>query len=737
MAVISPPPKLQFFDAAGRPLVGGKLYTYRAGTSTPQATFTDSTGLVQNTNPIILDARGECSVWLDSYDTKFVLRDAADALIWTQDHVGENTVTLRADLAATGGAGMVGFLADGDGAVARTLQSKARESVSIKDFGAAGDGVANDTTAFENFVTYCAQYGATGFIPAGTYLIDTSIRTFSGSKPFVIRGEGRGATILKNRNTAASFIYWTGANGLSFENLKIDGAFTGLPSAPVSGGTLVLVNSNDNTVRGVDFINIYRVALMIYNDHQTTTTNVYGGHIIDNCRAYGPSNYSGNVGPSAFLIADVINSKITNCYVSQIGLYGYEFKNDCSNTLISNCVAEDTYYPLYFGGDGAHTELGYVKNSLIENCTVRRATSGAAITMGLASNNTVRNISIDNTGVATPNFSVYIHNGSNNNSVTGIDLKGRNYEAVTVHTGSNGNVIEFTNMNDGAYGGRGSTGIANDCANNTVIFGNRDSTHPLYLESYSFNNNNIFDRKFNLENYDASVKPLKKIRFGDVGLDDLPSTSKGLAIVGSDVNYYQTSAQGSTYQYFGSFAKFDIAAVRYRLTDGTKFEYLYNGTSTFTYITDSIGYYPQADNTQKLGEASYRWSTVYAGAGTINTSDARDKQDVEELTGAELRVARSLKGLFRKFRFKDAVAEKGDEARIHVGVLAQDVKEAFEREGLDGFRYAVLCWDEWAELPEVTDENGKIIEPHRPAGNRYGIRYDELYSFIFGALANA
>jgi hypothetical protein len=634
-------------------------------------------------------------------------------------------------------AAVVGFLQSGSGAVARDVQTKIRESVSIKDFGAAGDGITNDTAAFENFVTYCAQYGATGFIPAGTYLIDPSTRTFSGNKPFVIRGEGRGATILKNRNTAASFIYWTGPNGVAFENLKIDGAFTGLPSTPVSGGTLVLVNSNDNTVRGVDFVNIWRVALMIYNDHQTTTTNIYGGHTIDNCRVYGPSNYSGNVGPSAFLIADVVNSKITKCYISQIGLYGYEFKNDCSNTLISNCVAEDTYYPLYYGGDGAHTELGYVKNSLIENCTVRRATSGVAITMGLASNNTVRNISIDSTGVATPNFPIYISNGSNNNSVTGIDLKGRNYEAVTVRTGSNGNVVEFTNMNDGAYGGRGSTGIANDCANNTVIFGNRDSAQPLYLESYSFNNNNIFDRKYNLENYDASVKPLKKIRFGDVGLDALPSTSKGLALVGSDVNYYQTSAQGSTYQYFGSFAKCDIAGVRYRLTDGTKFESLYNGTATFTYVTDSIGYYPQADNTQKLGGVSNRWSTVYAGTGTINTSDARDKQDVEELTGAELRVAQSLKGLFRKFRFKDAVAEKGADARIHVGVIAQDVKEAFEREGLDGFRYAVLCWDEWTEQPEVTDEEGKVIEPHRPAGNRYGIRYDELYSFIFGALANA
>ena len=646
-------------------------------------------------------------------------------------------------------AALAGFVQSGAGAVARDVQTKIRESVSIKDFGAVGDGVANDTAAFENFVTYCAQYGATGFIPAGTYLIDPSTRTFSGNKPFVIRGEGRGATILKNRNAAASFIYWTGPNGVAFENLKIDGAFTGLPSTPVSGGTLVLVNSNDNTVRGVDFVNIWRVALMIYNDHQTTTTNIYGGHVIDNCRVYGPSNYSGNVGPSAFLLADVVNTKITNCYISQIGLYGYEFKNDCSNTLISNCIAEDTYYPLYYGGDGAHTELGYVKNSLMENCTVRRATSGAAITMGLASNNTVRNINIDNTGVATTNFSVYISNGSNNNSVTGIDLKGRNYEAVTVRTGSNGNIVEFTNMNDGAYSGRGCTGIANDCANNTVIFGNRDSTQQLYLESNSFNSNNIFDRKFNLENYDASVKPLKKIRFGDVGLDNLPGASKGLAIVGSTADYFQVTAQGSAYQYFGSFSKYDIGAVRYRLTDGVKFESLYNGSSTVTFITDpSNGYYPQADNAQKLGQASNRWSTVYAGTGSINTSDAREKQQIREISECERAVAIRLKSLFRAFKFNDAVEAKGEKARIHFGAIAQDVKAAFEAEGLVAEDYAILCYDEWAEHQEVVetwddeyDEDGnlrrpagsRILETYRPAGNRYGVRYEELFAFILGA----
>ena len=646
-------------------------------------------------------------------------------------NLNENKIEDTA-LAAQNGSNLVGFIQNNVNATPRTVQNKLQDILSVKDFGAVGDGVTDDSASFEALITHCAATGATGFIPAGTYLIDPSSRTFSGSVPFTIRGEGRGVSILKNRNTAASFIYWTGANGVSFENLKIDGSFTGLPSTPVSGGTVIFVNSNDNTIRGVDFVNIYRVALMVYNDHQTTTANAYGGHVVDNCRAYGPSNYSNNVGPSAFLLADVNNSSITNCYINNIGLYGYEFKNDCSNTLIANCIAEDTYYPLYYGGDGAHTELGYVKNSLIENCVVRRPTSGCAITMGLAWNNTARNISIDSAGVAS-NFPVYISNGSNNNSVTGIDLKGRNYAAVTVRTGSNGNIVEFTNMNDGAYSGRGSLGIANDCANNTIIFGNRDSTQQMFLESYAFNNNTVIDRKYNFENYDASVKPLKKIRFGDVGLDNLPGASKGLALVGSDVNYYQTSAQGSTYQYFGSFAKYDIVGIRYRLTDGTKFEALYNGATTATFVTDGYGFRPLEDNVRKLGDTTNRWSTVYAGTGTINTSDAREKQQIQELSEQERAVALRLKSLVRTFKFNDAVESKGDKARVHCGVIAQDVKAAFEAEGLVAEDYAILCYDEWAEKEEEIDANGNVISPYVPSGNRYGVRYEELLVFILGA----
>lgn len=85
---LSPSPKQQFFTAAGVPLVGGKLYTYAGGTSTPLATYQDSTGTVSNTNPVILDSRGEANVWLSPSDAyKFVLRDSADVLIWTVDNI--------------------------------------------------------------------------------------------------------------------------------------------------------------------------------------------------------------------------------------------------------------------------------------------------------------------------------------------------------------------------------------------------------------------------------------------------------------------------------------------------------------------------------------------------------------------------------------------------------------------------------------------------------------------------
>lgn len=143
---------------------------------------------------------------------------------------------------------------------------------------------------------------------------------------------------------------------------------------------------------------------------------------------------------------------------------------------------------------------------------------------------------------------------------------------------------------------------------------------------------------------------------------------------------------------------------------------------------------PGADNTQDLGSSLYRWSEVFAGTGTINTSDQREKTEIADLNEAERRVATALKGLVKKYRFKDAVAAKGDNARIHVGVIAQEVVAAFSAEGLDATRYALLCHDEWDAAEEVLDDDGEVVTPALAAGDRYGIRYDELLAFIISAL---
>ena len=82
-AILSPSPKVQFFTAAGVPLVGGKLFTYASGTTTPLATYTDSTGITANANPVILDSRGEANVWLGPSRYTWLLKDSLDNLIWS------------------------------------------------------------------------------------------------------------------------------------------------------------------------------------------------------------------------------------------------------------------------------------------------------------------------------------------------------------------------------------------------------------------------------------------------------------------------------------------------------------------------------------------------------------------------------------------------------------------------------------------------------------------------------
>lgn len=101
MATLTPQPKTQFFDINGDPLVGGKLYSYLAGTTTPTPTYTDAGQGTANANPIILDSRGEANVWLGTgVNYKLKLTTAADVDIWTVDNIINNVPTFAVGTAA-------------------------------------------------------------------------------------------------------------------------------------------------------------------------------------------------------------------------------------------------------------------------------------------------------------------------------------------------------------------------------------------------------------------------------------------------------------------------------------------------------------------------------------------------------------------------------------------------------------------------------------------------------------
>jgi hypothetical protein len=169
------------------------------------------------------------------------------------------------------------------------------------------------------------------------------------------------------------------------------------------------------------------------------------------------------------------------------------------------------------------------------------------------------------------------------------------------------------------------------------------------------------------------------------------------------------------------------------------------GTTTRLQIVPTTGVVqPGADNTQSLGSATFRWSQLFAGTATINTSDERLKADIEAVKDLVLDAWANVEWV--QFRFTDG-------SRLHTGLIAQRVQKAFEDAGIDPFSYGVLCFDEWedkwedevleaVESTPVYDGEGNIIGTvletiykHTgqliktvEAGNRYGIRYEEAFA---------
>lgn len=212
----------QFFSDNGVPLSGGLLYTYAAGTTTPQTTYTSSSGGIAHSNPIILNSAGRVAsgeIWItNQISYKFVLKDSNNVLIATYDNInGINSIN----------AFQVSYTPPFSSSVTTTVGGKLAQYVSVKDFGATGDGVTDDIAAF----TAALAASDSVYVPDGIYVV---------SSPVILRGNAFDA----NGRYIGKHLFGASRNG------SIIKAATGY-----TGNQLVIIGNTNWTVDSIFSVN--------------------------------------------------------------------------------------------------------------------------------------------------------------------------------------------------------------------------------------------------------------------------------------------------------------------------------------------------------------------------------------------------------------------------------------------------------------------------------------------------
>lgn len=134
---------------------------------------------------------------------------------------------------------------------------------------------------------------------------------------------------------------------------------------------------------------------------------------------------------------------------------------------------------------------------------------------------------------------------------------------------------------------------------------------------------------------------------------------------------------------------------------------------------------PFTTNTVDLGISSKRWRDIYLQNPPNVSSDSRVKTAPQAIPDAVLDAVGDVDLV--QYKMLAAIAEKGEaDARLHFGVIAQQVIDAFAARGLDATDWGIVCYDSWDAQPPALDDEGNEVAPGIPAGDGYSIRYEEL-----------
>ena len=683
---LSPWLKPRFFiTGTNRPLAGGLMYTYKAGTTTPAKTYSDDTG-TENTNPIVLDSDGQCDLFLDdAVSYRIILKNSSGVTQFDKDRIASlgstqvqsfNSIAalrLRSGTTIANASKTLGYYSAGDGGgnsfywdstsvatdnggtiIKPTSVSGAGrwlsvnpELTTLKQWGCVGDGtITDDSTKINDYLTYMAAngYKATGI---GDYRIDSKI------------------TIKGNADFSEANINVYGSPAIAVE---VSTGNAANPTTPIVNMIVVLPKT---------VINVDKVGVGWGSTVGVRVVNCYSS-IITTGRIKG-------FGTGLLVTAYGSRGNVYNTYN-----IGWLENNKVNLSLSPNSATDWVNENLFVGGRFSHESVEGTDVAGVRHIYLAKSTS-------IVNNNVFIKPSIEGN---TPEY--HIECGGSYNQ-----FNQARWEAATpkvLYTGDNINqgarniILGGYGVQNIVYTYTGTTGQKNK----TIMAGGGFDTVgiPMGLQNSASSGNDVF--RF----YEAGTLPeTAGASDWSMGIGSSSTQGKRKADTYARMKlefqngriYFDNGTTAAPTKYIGAFGNDDFAFTNH--------------------VSASV------DNTYTCGRASQRWTVVYAATGTINTSDERSKQQITRDLAPELKAWAKVE--FCKYKLNDSVKEKGDKARWHLGVIAQQVKAAFESEGLDPFAYGILCYDEWDAIEETLDQHGEVITQKVEAGERYGIRYEE------------
>jgi len=345
----------QFLDNNGNPLSGGKIYTYQAGTTTPLTTYTTNSGNIAHTNPIVLDAAGRVpsggEIWLTlGIGYKFIVKTSAEVLIATYDNIPSSaqppaandadSIMYEQGYTVTAGSFVIGkmyriatlgttdftligavnnavgthFIATGVGSgtgtaeLSQTVETKLRETVSVKDFGAVGDGVTNDTAAIQAAINSGA--GAV-FFPLGTYYTTGTVNI--ASPGVVLFADDPTTAVIKGDGT--NILFSLATTNVAARNLGFDTCLRAFNSSESH------IDADNFVFVGCRFTNITLRSITYFD-----SVNDVNGFVCKDC-------HFENVGTGVYLSGKT--------YVKNIQITGNTFINVAGDQALSGAIFVD------------------------------------------------------------------------------------------------------------------------------------------------------------------------------------------------------------------------------------------------------------------------------------------------------------------------------------------------------------------------------------------------------------